>query len=175
MLFVMTFFDSTGVGMRYLIPAVPFLMVWVSGLWAQASKIRAMKVVLVVLLVFHAAGALYRFPNYIAYFNEFIGGPDQAYRYVRGNDLEWGQELKNLGRYVQRNKIERIKTQLFGTRDEPFYHIPSVEITERDRKKPSRDLYAISVFNLDQFEWAYEVEPVEKIGHVIWIYDFRDA
>jgi hypothetical protein len=46
------------------------------------------------------AETLYRFPNYIAYFNFLAGGPDHAYRHLVDSSLDWGQDLPGVSRYI---------------------------------------------------------------------------
>ena len=40
----------------------------------------------------------------------------------RGQQLDWGQNLPDLGRYLERNRIARIKTFIFGF-DNPFHYL----------------------------------------------------
>jgi len=172
-LFFVTLFDSTGVGMRYLIPAMPFLFVWISGLAVGATRRR--KKILVVLVVLHAASSLSQFPNNIAFFNILAGGPQGGYRWLRGSDHDWGGEMKSLKRWVDKNNVQSIKTSLFGTRDESFYDLPSTQAQSVDFEVPSADWYAISVNYLDQFKWTRAVKPVARVGNAIFIYDMRNT
>jgi hypothetical protein len=163
-----SFFDSTGVGIRYFLPLFPFLFVWLGALWLQRPKAIA-----AVLLVSHAGLALIQFPNYIPYFNALAGGPHGGYRVVRGSDVDWGQEVKNLGKYTKEKGITRIKTYLFGTRDEDFYEIPHVDVSKSERQIPRNEIYAISAFHVDRFKWTSQTEPTDRIGNAIFIYDLR--
>lgn len=170
--------DTTGVGMRYLVPVIPLLSVWLSGLWGTGSRLLGTgfkQAAAAALVAWHVLCALLSFPNHIAYFNEFIGGPSQAYRYFRANDLEWGQEVKNLAKYVREHGIQRIRVRLFGVNDPWFYGIPAVAAAEEEQEKPLPEWYAISVMSIDHFVWTRDHAPVAKIGHVIWIYDLTPS
>jgi hypothetical protein len=167
-LVAVSFFDTTGVGIRYFLPLFPFLFVWLGALWLQRPRAIA-----AVLLVLHAGLALIQFPNYIPYFNALAGGPHGGYRYVRGSDVDWGQEVKNLGKYIKEKDITRIKTYLFGTRDEDFYEIPHVDVSKSEWQKPRNEIYAISAFHVDRFKWTSQTEPTDRIGNAIFIYDLR--
>lgn len=177
LLSVVSCFDTTGVGIRYLIPVFPFLCVWIGGLWtSETSRVFLSRKLWCLLLAgAHFFSAQAQFPNSLAYFNSFAGGPRGGYRYLRGSDLDWGQELLNLKKFVDREKISRLKTRLFGTRDEDFYGIPHVPIGESEFSEPRREIYAISANYLDGFQWTGEAEPVARIGNAIFIYDFRDV
>ena len=51
-------------------------------------------------------------PDQLAYFNELAGGPSRGHRYLDDSNIDWGQDLKRLKRYVGREGIERIKLRL---------------------------------------------------------------
>jgi hypothetical protein len=56
-------------------------------------------------LLFHAGSSLLAFPNYIAYSNEAWGGPHKTYLFLSDSSVDWGQDLKYVGRYLQDEKI----------------------------------------------------------------------
>ena len=60
-------------------------------------------------------GALRVSPHYLAYFNQIAGGPGNGYRCLVDSNLDWGQDLKGLKRYMDRNGITSIKLSYFGT------------------------------------------------------------
>ena len=47
-------------------------------------------------------------PNYLAYFNEAAGGPAQGWRWLVDSNVDWGQELPGLKRYMDTNGIARV-------------------------------------------------------------------
>jgi len=172
-LFLMTFLDTTGVGIRYLVPAFPLLWVWVSGLWAAPCGVWR-KRFLAALLVLHAAAAIARFPHQVAYFNELIGGPSRAHRYVRANDLDWSQDYRGLAEYAAERGIKEMKAWLLGATDLSFYGLEPLKLSEGEKRRPQARMYAISVVHLEKLEWTYLYAPAAKIGHTIWVYDFRE-
>jgi len=139
------------IGFRHVLPAVPFFIL--GGGFALARwKNRAIPSILVVWL---AASALHAYPHGIAYFNEWIGGPSPGWRYLADSNIDWGQGLPELGTYVQRHRIARIRTFLFGY-DNPFFYLkpgsmdpqplPSPgESTLPRRYLPGPGTYAVSV------------------------------
>ncbi|MEO5356472.1 MAG: glycosyltransferase family 39 protein [Nitrospirae bacterium YQR-1] len=48
------------------------------------------------------------YPYYTAYFNVFAGGPANGYKHLLDSNLDWGQNLKRLYFWAQKNKIESI-------------------------------------------------------------------
>ena len=96
---------------------------WVAGFaLARWSGHRAARVAFALSLVWLAVSSLRVYPQGISYFNEWIGGPTQGWRYLADSNIDWGQNLPDLGVYMERNRIGRIKTFIFGY-DNPFYYL----------------------------------------------------
>ena len=169
----MTCLDTAEVGVRYLFPVIPLLMVWMGGL-AKLMRGRSFRrTALMALAALHALAAASAFPNYLSYFNplaEIAGG---GWRLVRGSDADWGQGLVDLKRYMDRNRIERITLRYFGPADPAYYGIRYEPLTDAERKLPGDKVYAVSVFYLEHVEWSGRVSPTAAAGGSIFIYDFR--
>src|SRR3989344_3243274 len=52
-------------------------------------------------------------PNYISYFNEFVGTKN-GYRYVTDSNYDWGQDLYRLKDWANKNRIQKISVDHFG-------------------------------------------------------------
>ena len=52
------------------------------------------------LLALYVGQALAAWPHYLAYFNLASGGPAQGYRWLVDSNLDWGQDLPGLRRYL---------------------------------------------------------------------------
>jgi hypothetical protein len=74
-----------------------------------------------VLLIVATIPALNNYPNYISYFNPFIHDRKDAIMYLADSNVDWGQDMKKLGQYMQKNVIEKVNLSFFGTAD-PFYY-----------------------------------------------------
>jgi 4-amino-4-deoxy-L-arabinose transferase-like glycosyltransferase len=61
------------------------------------------------------------FPDYISYFNPIIGEQKRAFRYLKDSNVDWGQDIKPLGKYLGEKGIKKVNVSLFGTAD-PFYY-----------------------------------------------------
>ena len=104
-------------GVRHVLPAYPLLAI-VAGAGAHRawhlSRHRSLARALVAALVLWLAAASVRaHPDYIAYFNELAGAHPE--RILSGSDLDWGQDLTRLNRFVQRRGIDRIAVAYFGS------------------------------------------------------------
>jgi hypothetical protein len=52
--------------------------------------------VLAVLLAGSIAESLAAWPNYLAFFNQLVGGSRNGYQYLADSSLDWGQALPGL-------------------------------------------------------------------------------
>ena len=90
--FVVFSLGRVQIGIRYLLPAFPFLCVFASRLAELPGAVgRPMRAAVALLLVAHAASTLRTGPDHLAYFNELAGGPANGYRYLADSNLDWGQ------------------------------------------------------------------------------------
>jgi len=51
----------------------------------------------------------------VAYFNELAGGPAGGFRYLADSNLDWGQALKPLKKWMDANGVQHINLAYFGT------------------------------------------------------------
>ena len=99
------FFSMGGIqiGIRYVLPALPFLFVFAARLlrlpWAARP---AFKPALLALLAAHAVETVRGGPDYLAYFNELAGGPAGGWRFLGDSNLDWGQNRSRAEEYARR-------------------------------------------------------------------------
>ena len=86
-------FNTIQNGFRYLLPVYPLLLVLI-GKYGEALHRRAVRVAVCLLAVWTVAGSVWIWPDYLAYFNELIGGPREGYHWLGDSNLDWGQDLK---------------------------------------------------------------------------------
>ena len=181
-----------GIGHRHLLPIYPFLLVWVGGLvpWARQSARggRWVQGALAALALWYAGGTVAIAPDYLAYFNELVGGPNQGYKYLVDSNLDWGQDLKGLKRYMDARGIDRVWLSYFGSASPEYYGIrynllPSYYMLRRSREQVPTPFVAISATNLqgvhlhaalgvstDFFKEFRDRQPIAKIGYSIFVY-----
>jgi hypothetical protein len=197
--FVMISASGWNIGHRHLLPIEPFLFILAGALasWAlrQTSSIR---LGLAALVCWYVVSSVSVFPHYLAYFNEFAGGPDNGHRYLVDSNLDWGQDLKGLKRYMDDEGIKQVWLSYFGQASPEYYgidykYLPSHSIFHAknvDRRAfqvaellPLPGTVAISATLLHggtlqtlyhlgpaYFDYYRHQTPVAKIGHSIFIY-----
>ena len=73
--------------------------------------------------LWYGAGTLRVHPHHLAYFNEIAGGPANGWRLLVDSNLDWGQDLKRLARWMRTNDVPRLKLSYFGSADPAYYGI----------------------------------------------------
>ncbi len=116
-------------GIRHILPVyLPIFALVSIGTVEILRKLRRMKwrvssgVVLGLLLAWYAGSTLAVAPSYIAYFNELIGGPNNAYKYFSDSSIDWGQDFFRLVDYVRAHpQIKHIAVDYFGGAIPEYY------------------------------------------------------
>jgi hypothetical protein len=116
------------IGLRHILPIYPVLFVLAGAnvFWLLAKK-PVFEIALAVLLMGTMAESLSAWPNYLAFFNPFVGGPRNGYKYLVDSSLDWGQDLPGLQQWLEKNAPARsgvpVYLSYFGTGDPRFYGI----------------------------------------------------
>jgi hypothetical protein len=178
--FLATLFSFLSIGYRHILPVLPFVFVSVSKAVTWDGK-RWVRAALVVLCLWYAVGSLRIYPHYLAYFNETIGGPDRGHEYLVDSNLDWGQDLKNLKRYMDKGGLDEVYLAYFGSAHPSYYDIQALPLPAE--KPPglevrSPEVYAISATYLqggylgdpEAFSWLRKYEPIAKVGYSIFLY-----
>ncbi|OGV63365.1 MAG: hypothetical protein A3K19_29175 [Lentisphaerae bacterium RIFOXYB12_FULL_65_16] len=177
------------IGMRYLLFGIPALAVWISRIvaapgWNAPESRRQFRL----LATAGTAGLLFAnltiWPDYLAFFNRVCGGPDQGYRYLLDSNLDWGQDLIGLRRFMEKNGIDRVHLAYFGRVKPEFYGIrydhlgygPPARYAAVSANLLWGRMYFLNgtdvwPFNEDVFEVMRELVPMTVIGHTIYVYD----
>ncbi|MFC1480183.1 ArnT family glycosyltransferase [Candidatus Omnitrophota bacterium] len=167
-------FSDLQLGLRYILPIYPLIFIVTSiGIKEMVPRLRASKIIAGGLMVWYLVGSILVWPHYLSYFNEIIGGPDKGYKYLRDSNIDWGQDLPALKRYMDDNNIESISMSYFGSASPAYYGIKYDDITSEERISPGNKVYAVSAQYLEGVEWAGGIAPSAKAGYSIFIYDFR--
>jgi 4-amino-4-deoxy-L-arabinose transferase-like glycosyltransferase len=89
------------IGLRYLLPAFPFLFV-LSGRAAAplgprtGPAVRWRPATVLLLVAWEAVASWSVHPHYLAYFNELAGGPAHGSRWLIDSNLDWGQDAERV-------------------------------------------------------------------------------
>jgi len=131
--------SNLNIGHRHLLPIYPFLFVLcgiVAAEWSAwrlttrrwTAAIALLAIPLSCAFVFAPPWKPQKVhPHYLAYFNEFAGGPKNGYKSLVDSNLDWGQDLIQLKGWLEKAKLkEPIILCYFGMGDPRFYGISHV-------------------------------------------------
>ncbi|MGC9969490.1 MAG: glycosyltransferase family 39 protein [Bryobacteraceae bacterium] len=176
----MLFTSHVNLGVRYLLPVYPFLFILLAAIVMLKPKVWLIVAVVAVQLF----ETVRIYPDYLAFFNTVSGGPGNGPRYLADSNIDWGQDLKKLRKYLESTAPkERVCFTYFGTASLPYYFIPHFYLPEAkdvELRKNMDCIVAISVTQLydvyvapGTFSWLREKKPLAKVGYSIYVYDLR--
>jgi len=128
---------NLNLGIRHLFPIMPLIYILVSKkiftLFTHFKRKIGQttgSVILALLLVWFGVSTINASPNYLSYHNELIGGGKNAYQVFTDSNVDWGQDLKRLNKWLaERPEIEKIKLDYFGG-GEPRYYLCTRRLDE---------------------------------------------
>jgi hypothetical protein len=184
-------------GYRHALPAIPFLMLlgglgatWLWGLPAGRGWLA--RAALALALGWTVVAALRIHPDHLTYFNELARGDD--WRYLGDSNLDWGQDLNQLGAYaaeVAATTGRPLRFSYTGIADRTHYGLRGPSLIEQfnagdiwPAANPPAGRYAINASDLqgtglvlgtldeiDLFDWFRRRAPLATLGGSIFIYD----
>jgi hypothetical protein len=98
-----TLLCTAQIGVRYLLPMLPFLYVLVGRVVVSSPfyERRPWRVGVVAMLLWLGLSSLSYFPHYIPYFNEICWDRRYLYKYLADSNVDWDQGRRHLERYLQ--------------------------------------------------------------------------
>jgi hypothetical protein len=122
MLFAMS--SRTNIGHRHLLAIYPSLFIIAGSISILLSRgRRTMQIAVLSLFAWMMAEAFIAWPNYISYFNQLAGGSKNGYKHLVDSSLDWGQDLKGLKSWLEKNntKGDNVYFAFFGNTDIEYY------------------------------------------------------
>lgn len=195
------------IGVRHVLPTFPFIYILVAReitqwlrlpdtgetytpaqwLFRISRTIAALPkyALTVFLLLWLVMDTLIAFPHFLSYYNELGGGAQNGWKIAVDSNYDWGQDLKRLTEFVQKNDIDKISLDYFGG-GSPGYYLGDRFEPWWSAKGPARGYFAISstfrqgAFGApapgfyrrpeDSYLWLAPYEPVAQVGNSIFIY-----
>ena len=125
------------------------------------------------------------YPYFLSYYNFLGGGTREGYKIATDSNYDWGQDLKRLKDYADKNEIDKIAIDYFGGGNPAYYFGDRFE-PWWSSKGPPHGWFAISATFLqgahgapaqgfirtpeDSYEWLRGYEPIGRAGTSIFIY-----
>ena len=160
------------IGVRHMLPVYPLLAVGVADQFARTN--RKWQIGAWVLCGWLAVVAVFAYPDFIPYTNEFGGGTANGYKVLIDSNYDWGQDGKRLKKWMDDNKINHIYLDFFGTATAiEWYRIPNTRINAEQARQLKQGVLVVSVSQLMRPEWSWLREsrqPVTRVGYALFVY-----
>jgi hypothetical protein len=167
-------------GIGFLLPALPFVCVWLGLAATTACAVfgRAGTWAVVALLALAVVETLHVHPHYLMFFNRWAGGPTGGPRYLIHRD-DWGQDKRRLAEWQRVHGIARLFYAGYGSHAEEWGIVAAPVPCE-----PTPGVYALHAIEVHrpQFslrpgcvDWLTVEPPDERIGFSIYLYTVDEA
>ncbi len=137
---------------RYAIPALGFANIWVSSAGILLARGRwGLGAVACAAVIWSIISSMLVYPHSLSYFNELAGGPLGGPAYLIHSNVDWGQDLFTLKKWLERHpEAAPIKLAYFGAFDPELAGIKySADFDSYDKYQESKEIpagwYAISI------------------------------
>jgi hypothetical protein len=168
---------------RYVLPCFPFIYIWISR--AARPGCRKLQWLATGALAWSVTSSILVCPHNISYFNELAGGPIGGHRYLLDANIDWGQDLLYLKRWVNEHpeaKPLHMAHEYFATPEmfgittcwSPSGPVsnPSPGVRPPENIGPKPGWYAMSVdrIHTPEYEYFLRFKPMAMAGYSIYIY-----
>lgn len=191
---VMLVFVSSQTGfshhLRYVLPIFPFAFIWISQV-AQAVTLRRRVIAGLagLALAWSVTSSLWIYPHVLSYFNELVGGPRHGHAHLLVSNIDWGQDLHYLRRWLNKHPEATPLGLAFHSRfvDPEALGIESVSVPGAPLPGERRTLaqlmemgpqpgwYAVPVGSIRgksrRLAYFLLMKPAGMAGYSIYIYD----
>lgn len=140
--------SSYNIGVRHVLPAVPFLAVGAAVAVVRGLPRGAAAASLLACGLLQAAETFSVHPHEVSFFNAASGGPARGHLWLNDSNLDWGQDLVRLSRELERRGEASAATVAYFGGGSPPYHLPGARLFDAASTPLIPGLYAVSSFLL---------------------------
>ncbi|MBI1957421.1 MAG: hypothetical protein HYS44_03125, partial [Candidatus Niyogibacteria bacterium] len=202
------------IGVRHVLPTFPFLYLlvsreiiraitwnafpdpqtmreWFVTMVQRTVKVAPRYLILSALLVWMALSTITAFPYYLSYYNALAGGTANGANFITDSNYDWGQDMKRLAKFVEKNDIQTIGVDYFGG-GAPAYYLgekfvpwwsargaPNIAAGDPEwlaisattlKGAQARPVHNFKKKPEDSYLWLEGIEPVARAGYSIFVY-----
>ena len=181
--FLVSMASAINIGMRHILPVYPFLYVATAAALARGVVKPAAHYVMAGLALLQIIECASIAPHYLAFFNALSGGPGSGPQYLVDSNIDWGQDVKKLGKWLEAHGTRSAYVSYFGNAQMPRYGIDAKNFPDPLDEHGWDTLDGFAVASVTPLEGVYVPlnllarlrlrQPMAKIGWSMYVYDFR--
>ncbi|MBV9504329.1 MAG: glycosyltransferase family 39 protein [Acidobacteriia bacterium] len=180
--FAFSMTSAINIGMRHILPIYPFLYVAAAVLLVRAARPRFFRYAVPLLVALQIGECASIAPDYLAFFNVLAGGPDHGPQYLLDSNIDWGQDIKKLKRWLAAHGTDQATILYFGNAQLDSYGIRASDFPAALDEKGWDSLSGYAVASVTPLYGVYVPldslarlrlrQPVAKVGWSLYVYDF---
>jgi 4-amino-4-deoxy-L-arabinose transferase-like glycosyltransferase len=136
---ILSMTSHLNIGVRHLLPVFPFVAIAGAGVISaavelglrrgtrhkvQSTRLAGITAAIVMIVILPALLiAISTFPNYLTYFSPLAGGTERGWKMLSDSNVETGQEVKTLARYLKDRGENRVAGIMVGGEFLKFYGV----------------------------------------------------
>ena len=181
--FLVSTTSGINLGVRHILPVYPALYAAAAAVLAAPAAGRALRTAGVALALLQAGECASIYPDYLAFFNFPSGGPGNGPHYLVDSNIDWGQDVIKLRRWLEAHGTRKVYINYFGKADLPYYGIEEASPPAANDRKGWDELDGFAAASVTPLHGVYvplpELEPLRrlpvtaKVGYSIYVYDLR--
>jgi hypothetical protein len=182
--FLISMTSAINIGMRHILPVYPFLYLAVAVLVTQAGARPWARTAMLLLAGLQIAECAWIAPDYLAFFNALSGGPGNGPRYLVDSNIDWGQDVKKLKKWLAAHGTDTARIWYFGNAPMDYYGIRADAFPDPLDEKGWDAIRGYAVASVTVLQGVYVPlnlvaplrlrKPVAKVGWSLYVYDFGD-
>jgi len=174
-----------------MLPIFPLLFLTTGALFDRNFLTNGrIRILLSLITILYMVPAITSFPNYLSYFNWASGGSRNGHRWLIDSNLDWGQDLPALKKYMARESIDQIKLGYFGRVDPRIYGI-NYDVAQREIEEGphaisvnflvGRPYYLLgnrgrlTLIDFNHYQYYRGLKPKAILGDTIYIFEKDDS
>lgn len=159
--------SSYNIGVRHVLPAVPFLAVGAAVALVRGLPRVPAAAALLGLGLLQGAETASVHPHEVSFFNLAAGGPARGHLWLNDSNLDWGQDLRRLARELERRGEAAGTTVAYFGGAFPPHDLPGARLFDAATTPLTPGLYAVSAYLLavGPEVMALRGEPLRAAGY----------
>lgn len=165
---IFSMLSRANLGIRHIFPVYPLIFIMIGGL----ATLKWNKKILIILASWLFIEFLVVSPFFLSYYNEFAGGTKNGYKIATDSNLDWGQDLKRIKKYLDNKKLSDVYVEyLWGGKSSlDFYGIKTLPLEILNPDSNGYLIIGSSALNSTKYEWLKNQKVYDRITPSVFVY-----